>query len=407
MKKMRLLALTTSYPLRTGSSAGVFVQSLYRHLSVECAIDVVCPADSKPVKAVFDDSEVSDIRVHAVHYAPRAWRRLAQESGGVVTGLRRSPWQILLLPGLLLGLFWRCLLCAGDADLIHANWSICGAMAGIIGRLRRRPVVTTLRGSDVARATRSRLDRIILSLAVHNSRIVICVSEPMAERLRTQFPHRTDDIHVCLNGADETFFQIERAVSDGAVLRVLAVGNLIRLKGFDVLIEAVARARHRERMQVRIVGGGPERESLLALAESRGVSSCFTFVGVVPATDVPKRISEADVFVLSSRSEGRPNVVVEALAGGLPVISTDLEGVQGMVKDGDNGWLFAVDDADALAGALDQAVSDRGELHRRAERAREFARIQIGTWADTASCYAALFQTALAAAGRHHPSCAE
>lgn len=407
MKKMRLLALSTSYPLRANSSAGLFVQSLYRHLSVGYAIDVVCPADSKPVKAAFDDSAASHIRVHAVRYAPRAWRRLAQESGGVVTGLRRSPWQVLLLPGLLLGLFWRCLQYAGEADLIHANWSIGGAMAGIVGRLRKKPVITTLRGSDVARATRSWVDRMILGLAVRHSRIIICVSQAMAERLQTQFPHRAADIHACLNGADEAFFQIDRAVPDDTRLRVLAVGNLIRLKGFDVLIEAVARAGHHERMHVCIVGSGPERESLLAQAASRGVSSCFTFVGTVPASEMPQRISEADVFVLSSRSEGRPNVVVEALAGGLPVISTDLEGVQGMVRSGDTGWLVAVDDADALAAALDQAATDRVELQRRGERARAFAHIQVGTWADTARSYAALFQTALAADGRPRPSCVE
>lgn len=407
MKKVRVLALTTSYPLRPGSSAGVFVQNLYRHLSATWAMDVVCPADSRPGEAASDNVAASDIRVHAVRYAPTKWRTLAQGSGGVVTGLQRSPWKVLLLPGLLLGLFWRCLLLAGRADLIHANWSVCGVMAGMVGRLRKRPVITTLRGSDVARATRSRLDRMILGLAVHNSRIVICVSEAMAERLRAQFPQRTADIHACLNGADEAFFRIDRAVPADAGLRVLAVGNLIRLKGFDILIEAVARARHRERMQVCIVGDGPERESLLAQAASGGVASCFTFVGTVPAADMPNRFSEADVFVLCSRSEGRPNVVVEALASGLPVISTDLEGVQGMVNNGDNGWLVAVDDADALACALDQAVGDRAELHRRGEHARTFARIRIGTWTDTARCYEALFQTALTPNGRHRPSCVE
>lgn len=407
MKKMRLLALTTSYPLYLGSSAGVFVQSLYRHLSAGCAIDVVCPADSKPMKAMFDDVAAPGVRIHAVRYAPGPWRRLAQESGGVVTGLRRSPWYALLLPGLLFGLFGRCLLRAGDADLIHANWSVCGAVAGIVGRLRRKPVITTLRGSDVARATRSWLERIILGLAVRNSRVVICVSEAMAEQLRMQFPRRTTDIHACLNGADEAFFRIERAVSDGIGLRVLAVGNLIRLKGFDVLIEAVARARHRKRMHVCIIGSGPEREPLLALAASRGVSSCFTFAGAVPAPDMPKRFSEADVFVLSSRSEGRPNVVVEALAGGLPVISTDLEGVRGMVRDGDTGWLVAIDDADALAAALDRAVIDRAELQRRGGRARAVARTQIGTWADTARCYEALFRAVLTSNGRQRTSCAE
>lgn len=407
MNKMHLLALTTSYPLFPGSSAGLFVQSLYRSLSIEYAIDVVCPADSKTIKAVSDENAATDIRIHAVRYAPRAWRRLAQESGGVVAGLRRAPWSVLLLPGLLFGLFWRCLLRAGDADLIHANWAICGAAAGIVGRLRRKPVVTTLRGSDVARAKRSWLDRMILGLAVRNSCTVICVSEAMAGRLRMLFPRRTTDIHACLNGVDEAFFQTSRVSSDDIRLRVLAVGNLIRLKGFDVLVEAVARARHRDHMHVCIIGSGPEREPLLAQAASCGVASCFTFAGTVPAVDMPRRVAEADVFVLSSRSEGRPNVVVEALAGGLPVISTDLEGVQGMVENGDNGWLVAVDDADALACALDHAVTNRAELRRRGERARAVARDRIGTWADTASCYSALFRAALPPSRRQGSSCAE
>lgn len=407
MKKVRLLALTTSYPLRPGSSAGVFVQSLYRHLSDTCDVDVVCPADPERIAPAFDDGMARNIHVHAVHYAPRAWRTLAQGSGGVVTGLQRSPWKVLLLPGLLLGLFWRCQMLATKADLIHANWSVCGAIAGVVGRLRKKPVITTLRGSDVARSARSRLDRMILDLAVRNSRAVICVSEAMAEHLRAQFPQRAVDIHACLNGTDEAFFRVERLGSSSAVLRVLAVGNLIRLKGFDVLIEAVARAQYRERMHVCIVGGGPEREPLLAQAASRGVSSRFTFVGTVPANAMPERFAAADVFVLSSRSEGRPNVVVEALAGGLPVISTDLEGVRGMVNNGDNGWLFAVDDADELAAALDQAVGDRAELQRRGGRAREFARRRLGTWGDTARCYEALFQTALIPDERHHPSCVE
>lgn len=405
MKKARLLALTTSYPLHPGGSAGVFVQSLYRRLSETYTIDVICPAEPKTPRALFDDFTTAGIKVHAVRYAPRAWRTLAQQAGGVVLSLKRAPWRVFLLPVLLGALFWRCLMRATDADLIHANWAICGAMAGIVGRLRRKPVITTLRGSDVARAEHSWLDRHILSFAVRTSDTVICVSEAMAERARMQFPHRASDIHACLNGVDETFFLIARIPSNGNTLRVLAVGNLIRLKGFDVLIEAVARAHCREQLRVSIVGDGTEEQALIALAAARGVSECFEFPGRLPVSDMPERFAKADVFVLSSRSEGRPNVVVEALASGLPVISTDLEGVQGMVMDGDTGWLVAVDDADQLAAALDQANANREELRRRGERAREVANNRLGTWADTARAYDALFRVALASREKKRSQC--
>jgi glycosyltransferase involved in cell wall biosynthesis len=279
-------------------------------------------------------------------------------------------------------------------------------MAGIVGRLRRKPVITTLRGSDVARAEHSWLDRAILALAVRTSVTVICVSEAMAERARRQFPRRAADIHACLNGVDEAFFRIARAPSNGNTLRVLAVGNLICLKGFDVLIEAVARAHGRDRMRVCIVGDGVEEEALRALAAARGVSASFEFAGRLPVADMPARFAGADVFVLSSHSEGRPNVVVEALASGLPVIATDLEGVRGMVVDGDTGWLIPAGDADRLAAALDQADADRAELRRRGERAREIANTQLGTWAETAQAYDTLFRAALASNEKGHPSCA-
>lgn len=406
MKKVRLLALTTSYPLHPGGSAGVFVQSLYRRLSDQYAVDVVCPADTKVLQTSFDDFTAADIRVHAVRYLPKTWRTLAQQAGGVVLSVKRAPWRAFLLPALLGALFWRCLTRAGEADLIHANWTVCGVMAGIVGRLRRKPVITTLRGSDVARAEHSWLDRVILSLAVRTSATVICVSEAMAEHARRQFPHRAADIHACLNGVDEAFFRIARSSPSGNVLRVLAVGNLIRLKGFDVLIEAVARAQCRDQARVCIVGDGVEAEALHALAAARGVAACFEFAGRLPVADMPGRFADADVLVLSSYSEGRPNVVVEALASGLPVIATDLEGVRSMVVDGETGWLIPAGSADQMAAALDQANADRAELRRRGERAREFANSQLGTWTETAQAYDALFRAAMASNEKGHPSCA-
>lgn len=407
MTKPKILALTTSYPLRRGGCAGLFVQNLYRGLVGDFSVDVVCPADCDSVPDANDCDSADGIRVFAVRYAPRPWRVLAQQSGGIASGVTHAPWRVLLLPALFGALFWRSLARAREADLIHANWAVCGAVAGIVGWLCRRPVVTTLRGDDVTRAEKSRVDRAILSLAVRNSRLIACVSAAMTTQLRVRFPRRTADIHVCLNGVDGAFFNVSPTHPEFGSLRVLAVGSLIRRKGFDVLVEAVARAKTKANLRVCVVGEGPERHALCSLASRLGVSHQFDFVGEVSADGVPKVFSEADVFVLPSRSEGRPNVVVEALASGLPVISTNLDGVQGMLDDGVNGWLIAVDDIDGLARALDEAGADPAERQRRARNARSMARAGIGSWTDTAQAYKGLFDVALGRSGKSLSSCAE
>lgn len=405
MNKPRVVALTTSYPLRPGACAGLFIQNLYRRLSVWYAIDVVCPADA--VALPVTDDAGADIRVQAVRYAPRRWRVLAQQAGGVVPSLKRAPWRVLMLPALLVGLFWRCLERSSDADLIHANWALCGMVAGVVGRLRRKPVITTLRGDDVARASRSSLDRAILAQAVRHSRILVCVSTAMAEQLRASFPARASDIHACLNGVNEAFFRVQRTSARDGALHVLAAGSLIHRKGFDVLVEAVARSHGRKHIRVTVIGEGPERAALLALANARNVSDRFDFVGEVPAADMPKRFATADLFVLPSRSEGRPNVVIEALASGLPVICTDLDGVRDMVESGDNGWLVHIDDANELASALDQAAVNADERLRRGARARQLARLNIGSWADTARCYDVLMKAMFETDRKVRASCAE
>lgn len=393
---MRLLSITTSYPLRAGASAGVFVQNLYRHLPSGWTVDVVCPADTQPSPGAVEESGRTSgpaVRAHAVRYAPAPWRTLAQGSGGIVPALRRAPWRLALLPAMLGAMAWRCFVLAGQADLIHANWSVCGMLAGFAGRLRGKPVVTTLRGSDVARAASSRIDSLFLSAAVRFSTTLVCVSTAMAAALRERFPARAADIHVGMNGADEAFFKTARPPS-GPTLRILAVGSLVRNKGFDILVEALALAVRRASMHVTLVGAGPERDALQTLAAACGVSGLIEFAGPVAPPAMPARYAAADLFVLSSRSEGRPNVVLEALASGLPVISTDLAAVDGMVLPGDTGWRVPIADAQALAAILDQAAMNPAMLRLMGLRAREIARTRLGTWEDTARTYAALFQSA-------------
>lgn len=395
MRQLRLLALSTSYPLRKDADAGVFIRRLYEHLPDFWHVVVVCPDDTKGAEG--DGAE--RLVVRPASYAPRKWQALSQEAGGIVPALRRNRLLWLLLPGLLVSMSIQCARAARKADVIHANWAICGAIAGLVGSLWRRPLVTTLRGDDVTASAGSDLHRWLLGAALRRSDRVVCVSEPMAGQLRNLYPQYAGKISVCLNGVGEEFLRVERTPIQPGLLRIVVVASLIHRKALDVVLEAMSLARGRHGMTLHVAGDGPEREALVAQAARSGLSAQVTFGGQLPPQDVPGVLSRADIYVMSSRSEGRPNVVIEALASGLPVITTDLPGNAGLVEAGKNGWVVPIDDAPRLAQALDLARDEPARRLEMGRAAREGITARGETWHGAAQRYDEVFRDLIAEAG--------
>ena len=393
LKRLRVVGVSTSYPVRHDSVAGIFVHRLYRELALVCDVKAICPGDSKGDY----DSCIQGVLVNAVDYAPKRFRVLAG-SGGIMPALSKAPLKMLLLPGLLAGMFISVLRQARSADIIHANWAVCGALAGLAGRISGRPVVTTLRGDDITRSDKSGIDRMLLNAAVRWSRKIICVSEPMAERLVVRYPERKPDISSCLNGVDESFFNIEHVDNPASELRLVSIGSLIHRKGYDLLIKAVAECPQRDGLKVKIIGDGPQRDDLRTLCRSLGVESRVEFMGELNPDEVRRELSHSDIFVLASRSEGRPNALIEAVAAGLPAISSGLDGILGLVEQGANGWVFPVEDIGALKACLESAALSREKLRDMGRFGRQ--KLASGPdWAQAAKCYMGIFESALAARG--------
>jgi glycosyltransferase involved in cell wall biosynthesis len=154
---------------------------------------------------------------------------------------------------------------------------------------------------------------------------------------------------------------------------VLAVGRLDAQKGFDVLVRAFARVRgQRPGWRLVLVGDGPERAALQALAASLGVQDAVAMPGRVG--NVGRWLGRADVYVLSSRFEGFPNTLVEAMDAGIACIATDCEtGPREIVRDGEDGLLVPVDDPRAMADALLALTGDGRRRAELGERARAVA----------------------------------
>lgn len=143
---------------------------------------------------------------------------------------------------------------------------------------------------------------------------------------------------------------------DTAPAQLLAMGRFVRQKGFDTLLRAFALLLSRRRAHLTLAGDGPDRAALLALARDLGIEAQVSFPGLV---DKPfDHMAAADLFVLSSRWEGMPGVLVEAMATGCPVISTDCPGgSRELLRHGALGPLVPMDDAAALADGMDAALA--------------------------------------------------
>ena len=159
---------------------------------------------------------------------------------------------------------------------------------------------------------------------------------------------------------------------------IVAAGRLVEAKGFDLLVEAAAILR-REGLDAdwTIFGEGPLRDSLVRQTESLGVADRFSFAGY--AVDLPAAITPADLFVLSSRREGFGNVVIEAMAAGVPVLAARSSGPEAIIDDGRNGFLCPPGDAAALASAIAELLRDPRRREAVIEPAFETAkRYEVG-----------------------------
>lgn len=188
---------------------------------------------------------------------------------------------------------------------------------------------------------------------VANSRGLQTLAQKTANRLRLRHP-----IAYIPNGVDTEFF----APGSGPVspARILFVGRLVRQKGVTFLLAALAqlRAAHPKLdVQCDIVGDGPLKRSLQQQAQDMGIAEAVTFPGWVDKEILREYYQRAAVFVLPSYEEGMPNVVLEAMACGLPVIGTRVAGTEELVRHGENGFLCAAPNDTNLLVYLDKILT--------------------------------------------------
>ncbi len=376
--------LTTSFPRFAGDLFGSFIFELARELVRQgLSVHVVAPhAHAVPRHDVLEGVQVTRFR----YMLPTSWQRLAY-GGGIPANLSRSWAARMQVPAFLFCFWWQAVRQSRTSRLFHCHWTISALVGLIAGRRASMPVVLSVRGSDINVFARGILGALARKICLRVDS-VIAVSDDLASKLK-RAGVGAGRIRVVGNGVHTRFCPLDRqgarrelSLPSDAIV-VLFVGLLVRAKGLSILLDAVEKVAD-PRLLCALVGDGPLREELSRRAAEADFAPRVLFCGRRSSEEVPVWMNAADILVLPSLSEGRPNVVLEAQACGVPVIATDVGGTPELIDHGVNGHLVAPGDAESLANALTRVIGDEDYRSRLGRAARERVETSGHTWENAA-----------------------
>ena len=382
MAEPRLLVLSSLFPSPARPTAGIFIRERMFRVAKVLQISVLSPQPWFPGQGL--------LRLLRPGYRPPAPRRETQD------GIDIFRPRFLALPGVgrwLDGLSMavcsyptvRRLRAGRGIQLIDAHFAHPDGEAGVrLGRWLGLPVTVTLRGTELPHSRDSRLRKRIARTLTSANR-VFPVSESLRQ-LALNLGMPIDNAEVVGNGVDAARFQpVDRAEArrrlglpdDARVL--VSVGALVERKGMHRVIECLPDLlQEHPSLHYLVVGGaspeGDIGDRLKSLAASRGLADRVRFLGPVPPDDLKWPLSAADVFVLATSNEGWANVLLEAMACGLPVVTTDVGGNREVVCRPDLGIVVPAGDRDQLVSAL------RAGLDRKWDSARIRAYASENNW---------------------------
>jgi glycosyltransferase involved in cell wall biosynthesis len=266
----------------------------------------------------------------------------------------------------------------------------CGFLGPYLKRKYGIPYLISLRGGDVPGMEKgiNFIHRLIAPLRrriLRNASAIIANSKGLAAASEKADPYQ---VEVIPNGVDTEFFRpIERQESDEFVF--LFVGRFQPQKNLIVLLNAFANISTNKNIRLKLVGDGPQKNELINQCRILGIEDKVEFMPWQNKEGLLRLYHSSDVLINYSLYEGMPNVVLEAMACGLPIIASKIMGHEELVEEGLNGFLVELDNFQKLVLKMEVLLSDNPL--RKMMMIKSRVKIEIYSWLSVAERYLAAF----------------
>jgi len=353
------MSVSHLFPNSLQPNLGIFVKERLKYVARKTNLSVIAPIPKFPFMNLLDkyygidDIEHQEI-VEGVHvYHPRYFM---------------IPKYLKCLDAAFYSLslrhFAEDFIRVNKIDILDFHWVYPDGIAGIDwARKSGKKIIVTVRGNEAIHYYEKTRVREIIKEQLSSFHHIITVSNDLKNKVINSYSVQPDKVTVIPNGIDSTkFYPIEKSAAkaychlDDNKRIILTVSRLSSEKGLEFLIQAVSKIKSTDVMLI-IIGDGPLKGKLTNMVKSLGLAESVRFMGNIGHSDIIKWYNSADIFCLPSLWEGCPNVVIEALACGIPVVATNVGGIPDLVPGDQAGCLVPPGNIEALASAIDKSLN--------------------------------------------------
>ena len=360
---MKILVFTSLFPNNIEQNKGIFIKERMRNVARFCEIKVIAPVPYFPrirfFKKWFRFSKVNrQDKIEGLEvYYPRFFMvpKIGMSLYGVFMFLSVLSTVSKIKKGF-------------NFDLIDAHYVYPDGLAAVLlGKVFKKPVVVSARGTDINVYPKFPIIKRAIIHTLKNAKKIISVCQALKDAM-VELGIKADKIEVIPNGVDIKKFKPISKIEARKELNlscdkkiVVSVGHLIKGKGFQYIIGAIAQIKREFSINkvplLVIVGEGEYRSKLEHRIKELGLEENVLMVGEKSHSELCKWYSSADLFCLASSREGWPNVIFESLACGVPVVATNVNGVSEVIKSEKYGILVGNQDDKVIADAIAKALN--------------------------------------------------